>query len=190
MSNIKIPYYYEDENNTLYDRLREDIVQSIGEGEINRLLSWEYCELDYEYLGFLENYHDLKNIPLDYAIIDFGCYQAIQADYFKDHIAYIGVEPTIPKEYRLKQDNALYYEQTIKEFIDDTLPKLIDIGFDKNKIIAICSAVPDFKETAIVSEVFPYHRIAYPSTQTIESLPDIPAPEKIITKSNDYDMER
>lgn len=190
MKKIITPIEYNENEDEKYNQLCNDIIQSIGKQEIERLLSWEFCELDYEFLGFLENYNSLKDIPQDYAIIDFGCCQAIQGDYFKNHIAYIGVEPSVPNEYRLKQDNALYYQQTIKEFIDNTLPKLIANGIDINKAIAICSAVPDFKETAMITEIFPYYKIAYPSMETKEILPSIPAPEVKTEKRGNHCIGR
>lgn len=156
----------------LYDILLKNIKNSIGSGELNRLLSWEYCELEYEFLGFLENYFELQNISKEYTIIDFGCYQAIQADYFKEHYRYIGVEPSVPENFRLQQNNAVYYSQTIKDFISQTLPCLKNKGLNLNKVFAICSAVPDFEETILVAETFPYHKIVYPSMKTIENYPD------------------
>lgn len=157
------------------------LINSIGKEEVNRLFSYEYCELEFDFVGFIENYADLKEIiPKDFTIIDVGCYQAMQAHYFKDHRRFIGIEPYIPAEYCLKQENATYYHQTAQQFISETLPQLVSEGLDLNKVFAVCSAVPDREAQKLVKETFPYHRVTYPGEITVEKMPEIRTEEKAL----------
>ena len=169
-----------------YLRECRNILKSIGEDEVNRLFSCDKCELAPDFIGFLENYKDIsEKIPHDFTIIDVGCYMAFQADYFKEQKNYIGVEPAVPNEHRLKQHNAEYYERSAQQFIEDTLPKLIDNGLDLQKTFAICSAVPDKEAQKLVCDTFPYHRVAYPAQTTIENFP-----EKQKIKTNGCNISR
>lgn len=166
-----------------YLRECRNILKSIGKDEVRRLFSYAECEVEPDFLGFLDNYKDIpEKLPHDFTIIDIGCYMAFQADYFKEYKHYIGVEPDVPNEYRLKQHNAEYYEQSAQRFVVDTLPKLIDNGLDLQKTFAICSAVPDKEARKLVCDIFPYHRVAYPAQTTIESFPE---KQRIKTKSDD-----
>lgn len=147
----------------------ETLIKSIGHNEIKRLFSYKEAEVDYEFLGFLDNYRDIPNIvPVDFTIVDVGCYMAFQADYFKHYRRYIGIEPFCPIEFRLIQRNAEYYLQTIQDFVK------MPFRFDIDKSFAVCSGVPDSKGEIkkIIVETFPYFRIAYPGQKTIEKLPN------------------
>jgi len=146
----------------------KNLIKSIGYSEVKRLFSYEEAEADCEFLGFLDNYKDIPSIvPLDFVIIDVGCYMAFQADYFKHYKSYIGIDPYQPIEFRLKQGNTKYYLQTIQDFVKTPF------SFDVNKSFVICSAVPDKDVRKLVIENFPYFRIAYPGKNTIEKLPII-----------------
>lgn len=146
------------------------ILASIGDKEADRLFAYKFCEVDRQCLAFLENYKDIsETLPVDFTVIDIGCYMAFQADYFKNFVCYIGVEPAIPIEYRLRQANAEYYKQTAQSFVAETLPKLIANGLDMNKTFAICSGVPDDEANKLIAETFRYFRIAYPGQEDIES---------------------
>lgn len=150
-----------------------NILASIGKEEAKRLFAYDECEVERDYLGFLENYKDLSEIlPKDFTVIDIGCYMAFQADYYKNFKHYIGVEPWVPLEFRLRQPNAEYYKQTAQQFIAETLPKLIGAGLDLNKTFAVCSAVPDEEAKKLVTEAFKYYRIAYPGEADRESFPE------------------
>lgn len=155
-----------------YEAEKDKLINSIGKKEIDRLYAYDYCDLDYEFIGFIENYSDLKDkIPKDFTIIDFGSYMSLQADYFKDFDKYIGVEPCVPLEYRLIQNNAEYYHTTAQQFVEDDLPKLIKNGLDKDKVFAIASAVPDTEVREVIKDNFKYYRIAYPYEKTAETFP-------------------
>lgn len=150
------------------------ILASIGNEEADRLFAYEFCEVNRQFLAFLENYKDLsETLPADFTIIDVGGYMSFQADYFKHFARYISVEPAVPAEYRLRQANAVHYEQTAQSFVAETLPMLIADGLDMNKTFAICSGVPDKNANKAVMNTFKYFRIAYPGCKDIESFPEI-----------------
>ncbi len=135
--------------------------------EINRLFAYECCQLEPGFLGFLHVYAEV-NIPKDFTIIDLGCYQAVQASYFGEHAAYVGVDIGVPAEWCFRQDNATYYHSSIQGFIQDTLPTL---NLDLNKTVAICSYVPDEDAQQMVVETFPYHKVVYCEDTISEVLP-------------------
>ncbi|MEE3344681.1 MAG: hypothetical protein VZS44_11345 [Bacilli bacterium] len=132
--------------------------------EMLRLHEWENCEYEYGFLGFLEVYQNL-NIPKDFTIIDLGCYQACQCIYFKEYKQYIGVDAYVPLEYRFRQDNAIYVDKLIEDYIEQ-------YNGDLNKTFAICSYVP-VKDNVYnrIKEKFPYHKIQYCNTIISEKFP-------------------
>lgn len=136
--------------------------------EIGRLMKWDYCELEHDFLGFLSEY-DCVKVPEDFAIIDLGCYMGIQATYFANHQAYIGVDVAVPAEWRFQQDNVVSFEQSIQDFLRHTLPTL---DLDLNRCFAICSYVPDSEAQQMVADTFPYHRVVYCDEIISEHLPD------------------
>lgn len=147
------------EQKNLHLQLTRNILSEIGNQEVNRLFSYEKCELEYDFIAFLDSYADLKEIvPKDYTIIDLGCYQALQGHLFRDYAGYIGVDMSIPIEYRLRQNNAEYYDCTIQEFIEHILPEL---NLDLKKAFAVCSYVPDMQAREMVRNTFPYFRDKY-----------------------------
>lgn len=150
----------------------ETILNEIGETERNRIFSYDYCELDASFLGFLDNYKDVaEQVPKDFTIIDMGCCMAVQAHYFKNHACYIGVEPDTDVNHCLHQPNAVYYKQTAQQFIEDMKTGQKQ-NFDLNKTFVICSAVPDESARKLISETFPYCRIVYPGMEPVERFPD------------------
>lgn len=171
-----------------YNQLVSDLLKSIGD-EGRRLLSYSDCELDCSFIGFLESYIDLKNTPKDFTIIDIGCCQAFQGEYYKDHECYIGVDISTPTEWRLKQDNAEYYKESGQKFIEETLPELVEQGLNLNKTIAVCSYVPDIKLQQMVADAFPYHRVVYCDEIISEKLPAFEKTKEHKQKKTD-DYER
>lgn len=154
-----------------YKRETQNLLESIGDERVNELFSYEFCEMEQDFVGFINNYADLKALPRDFTIIDIGCNQAFQADYFKNHAKYIGIEPGVPIQNRLRQDNAEYYEQTLQEFVEKELPRLAQSGLDPNKTFAICSAVPDSAACKLTEDTFRYFRISYPGRTSLVSYP-------------------
>lgn len=172
-----------------YEDMCDELMNNLTKKEKEQMFSYKYCEYEYHFLGFLENYADLKDlIPKNFTIIDVGCYLAIQSEYFKEHNKYIGIQPgfvwdgcDISNHFH-GTSNSIFIEDTAKGFVEnfDRYSKLYNL--DKDKIFVICSAVPAFSETALIEQTFPYVRIAYPGEKTIERLP-----EKII--ENDIEIE-
>ncbi len=154
-----------------YKEETEALMRSVGSEEMNRLFHYEKCEFDSDFVAFIENYADLSVLPKDITVIDIGCYMGVQGDYFKEHNAYIGVEPFVPLEWRCKVDNAQHYQMTGQQFISEILPKLLNEGLDLDRTFCICSAVPDDSLRQQIAETFPYHRVAYPSLKTLEHYP-------------------
>lgn len=123
---------------------------------VDKLLSQDFCEIDYEFPGFMSVYEGLsKIIPLNYSIIDFGCYMAVQSGYFKKHKSYIGVD--IIEFNRFQTYNSKHYVMTIKEYIDN----LVLDSFDE--VFAICSYVPDYKSCELVRTTFKNVFCFYPA---------------------------
>lgn len=136
--------------------------------ELRRLSKWEYSELEHDFLGFLSEYACVQ-VPEDFVILDLGCYMGIQAAYFENHAAYIGVDIAVPPEWRFTQDNVLSFQETIQDFIHKTLPTL---NLDLNRCFAICSYVPDKEAQQLVAETFPYNRVVYCDDIISEKYPD------------------
>ncbi len=145
----------------------KEIMQTYPE-EIRRIFHYPDCELEFGFLGFLENYE--VELPKDFTVIDLGCYQGVQSVYFKDQQQYIGVDVATPTIWRMMAtDNVASYQCTIQNFIRDILPHL---NLDLNKTFAICSYVPDEEARAMMRETFPYYRDVY-GNEMQEKLPVI-----------------
>ena len=152
--------------------------------EMNRVFTESYsasAEIDPSFLCFDEPYQmatcaaDKDNI-----IIDFGCAYAPQSYYFKHCSAYIGVDLPMPMpsdplmlykfkpETRFTPDNASFYIMTIQKFLKEVYPTL---DIPKEKVIAICSAVPDKEAQELVKQTFPVHYVWYPGQIAESTLP-------------------
>jgi hypothetical protein len=153
---------------TAYEKECRRIMDEYPE-EIKKVFSYKMCELEYDFLGFLDGYKRLqKSIPKDFTVIDLGCNQAVQAVYFKDHAGYIGVDSAIPTDIRFNVLRGTFVQDTIQNFIAETLPTL---GLDFNKVFAICSYVPDEEARALTAKTFPYHSVIYCDEVLSEKLP-------------------
>ena len=154
----------------LYPELLKEAISEVGLDELKRLSKYPYCELGPDFLGFLDIYFDLKEkVPKDFIILDMGCYQAVQAYYFKDYTKYIGIDNAVENEFRLCQKNAEYYLESIQDFIQKRLPKM---NLDMEKVFAICSYVPSEKAMEMVENTFKYHRVFYPGRDVRENFPE------------------
>jgi hypothetical protein len=92
----------------------------------------------------------------------------LQAAYFENNAAYVGVDIAVPEEWRFKQDNVVSFQQSIQQFIRETLPEL---DVDLNRCMAIYSFVPDSEAQQLVAETFPYHFVVYCDEIISENLP-------------------
>lgn len=152
-----------------FAKITVSLIQSIGLCEIEKLLKWEFCEMSRDFLGFLENYVDLQSIPNDFIIIDAGCGQAFQSYYFKDKKQYIGIDPAVPNEWRLKTDNSLHYYESMQTFVAKDFHGM---KLDIDKTFVICSAVPDEGCAKVIEENFKYYRIVYPGAPPFIAFPE------------------
>lgn len=159
------------EKEEFINRENERILTEYPE-EMERLFSSEDCELEYDFLGFLHVYATV-DVPKDFTVIDLGCNQAVQAQYYKDCEKYIGVDSGVSNDIRFRQDNAEYYDCSIQEFINEKLPLLEKEGLDLTKTFAVCSYVPDEEAQRLVAETFPYNRVMYCDDLISENKPPV-----------------
>jgi len=170
---IPLSKYQQKENKRLFYKTEpKRVLDLIGEKETNRLFSVEDCDVGCTFFGFLYSYYDLTVLPEDYTIIDFGCCQAFQAVYFKEHQKYIGVDVWAKPEDCLRQKNAEYHNCSGQYFIKEKLPKLIAAGLDLERTFAICSYVPSNELQKMVADTFPFHRVVYCEDIISENYPD------------------
>lgn len=133
----------------------------IPNDEMEKILSQDECELQPDFLGFVNIYEPLSNlIPEHKIVIDFGCYLAAQSYFFQEHKAYIGVDTIKLKRFR--PTNAVHFIMSIQDFIETELPTLLE-KYDINDFCAICSYVNDLEATKLVRETFPNVFCYYPS---------------------------
>ena len=79
---------------TAFPKFKPDpVLDLIPKEESRRIMAQENCEYEPDFMGFTHIYKALSEIiDKDKIVIDFGCYLAAQAYYFKDHFRYIGVD--------------------------------------------------------------------------------------------------
>lgn len=143
-----------------YDCCLKELRSMIPRDEYRDVLSQDMCELDHDFLGFVDIYKSLSDIiPLDSIIIDFGCNLAAQSYYFLRHKQYIGVDVVDMK--RFTPHNAVHYTMSIQDFLQTKVPNLFE-QYKKLKLCAICSYVPDFQATEMVRKAFPNVFCYYP----------------------------
>lgn len=153
--------------NKLYNDYLDEIKKLIPRAQYDEIMSQDMCELEFDFMGFLDVYKPLSLlIPKGYTIIDFGCYLAAQCFFFAEHKKYIGVDNCTLK--RFHTDNAAHYTKSIQDFIKDDFPKLQG---DNLEYCAICSYVPDFEATEMVRKTFQNVFCFYPTSAKTEALP-------------------
>lgn len=140
--------------------------------EMERVMGYDKCELENDFLGFLHVYGTVE-VPRDFTVIDLGCSQAVQAQYFEHCERYISVDDDCPIEARFRQNNAEHYACSIQDFIRTELPKLIENGLDLGKTFAVCSYVPDEEARELVAATFPFCRVVYCDKILKESKPPV-----------------
>lgn len=68
------------ENDDRYARCLKELRSLIPDDEYHEVMSQDMCELDSEFLGFVDVYKNLSRIiPKGSIVIDFGCYLAAQS---------------------------------------------------------------------------------------------------------------
>lgn len=148
------------ENDDRYARCLKELRSLIPDDEYHEVMSQDMCELDSEFLGFVDVYKNLSRIiPKGSIVIDFGCYLAAQTYFFARHKMYIGVD--VVSMRRFTPPNSVHYTMSIQNFIQIEVPKLFE-EYDELKLCAICSYVPDFQATEMVRKTFPNVFCYYP----------------------------
>lgn len=75
------------------DRANEHLLHLIPKDVLSKTLSQYYCEIESDFLCFALPYEAVaKSIPTTVPVIDFGCYMAAQAYFFRNRPAYVGVD--------------------------------------------------------------------------------------------------
>jgi len=140
-----------------YDRQHPD--------QIQRLLDWEFSELDVEGPWSGPYAWAAEVIPTDYTILDLGCYLGTQAVVFQNHVKYIGIDTSGAPTLHLA--NTEYHPADIAEVV--AKPEKF-LGSDLSKVAALSFFVPDFRtvaQTEKLRQVFPNHAVVYPREQPI-----------------------
>lgn len=133
-------------NNNLAVDLAENYPKMFRE-----VVEQEMCDIDGSFLGFVDVYYYLsKVIPKNWTVVDFGCAYNPQSYYFKDHLAFTGVDKWIKKRFHFK--NTVLFEGTIKDYLKQKPPT--------QKVFAICNNVPS-EETELVRKYYPNCFIYY-----------------------------
>lgn len=131
---------------------RHELFNLIPQEEMDRIFDYNKCEFSYDFLGFTDFYKALASvIPQGKTIIDFGCNQALQSYYFRNHNRYIGIDIEIPTEYRYRTDNSLHFQDEITKWIEFEFSKL---GINQKDCFAIVNFVPDWGAQALVKQTF------------------------------------
>lgn len=133
--------------------------------QIERVMHSQMCDIDPEFLGFIDIYRSLAAIiPRHWTVVDLGCAYAAQAFLFVDHKSYIGVDLPASAfssgEERFHARNTIHYRMTIADFCDKHIDDL-----DMDTTFAICSYVPPWHNDniAIARKTFKNVFTYYPS---------------------------
>jgi hypothetical protein len=135
------------------------LLNKIPTQEIDRVFKSDRCEIDIEFIGFINIYKNLSQIiPKHFTVIDFGCAYNPQSYYFIDHKKYIAVDNDSSIS-RFHPPNCDIFVMDIKTWIDNN----IDL-FDIEETFAICSYVPSM-QTELVRNNFKNVFVFYPSNK-------------------------
>lgn len=110
-----------------------------------RVLSQPMCDIDYDFMGFLEPYWCLSNlIPKDWVVFDFGCSYNAQCYFFDKHKEYHAIEP-LETDGQCTElfhtENTIIHRCTTGHFLKNLFPTL---NVDINKCFAIVNNVPNW----------------------------------------------
>lgn len=152
-----------------HDALMEEFSAGTqAHAELERCMNWEECEIDPDFTCFAHIYAAARILaPEHWTILDMGCYQGVQAHMFSGYKAYIGVDVSVPLEWRFKQENA-------KHFLEEGCVWLAsnEAARDLNTrtTLAILSYVPDEKLNRAVRMRFPNVISYYPNGENVAFL--------------------
>jgi len=140
------------------------------EEEIKRIFDSPYCEYGNSFIGFTQIYGELANIiPKNKFVIDLGSYAGLQAYFFQNHHAYIGIDrlpfrtdvPNMRWIPRVKIKNGIFIEREIIDYLKEQNTEQ-RIWLAENAF-AIVSYVPlDDDKMQYISDFFPNMACYYP----------------------------
>lgn len=140
-----------------------EFYKTYSKKEFDRVFEQDECafaEYDSEFLGFLSQYYYLsKLIPKHWTIVDLGCANGFQAEFFKKHKRYIGVDLHYEGTVFYNTENSTYYGELIKKFLESDEFKKLDL----ETTFAICNYVPDANEVKMARKHFENIFVYYPS---------------------------
>lgn len=139
---------------------KHPILQLIPDDQIQKVFGQDYCDIDYEFLGFLDIYEALsKIIPKHFTVIDLGCAYNAQCFYFTEHKKYIAVD--ISDCEKFCASNTEIHVKSIEDFIKSDIS---DLNLDA--VFAICSYVPNWggDNRQMVRNTFPNVYTYFPCT--------------------------
>lgn len=126
-----------------YNDLLIKLFKKIHRDDKKRVFSQPMCDIDCEFMGFLEPYWCLSNlIPKDWVVFDFGCSYNAQCYFFDKHKEYHAIEPIDANGQcteLFSTENTIIHRCTTGHFFKNIFPTL---NVDINKCFAIVNNVP------------------------------------------------
>lgn len=121
------------------------LMKKIPKEEKYRVFNQAMCDIDCEFVGFIQTYYVLsKLIPKDWTIFDFGCSYNAQCYFFDKHKEYHAIEPIGDNGQCTElfhAENTIIHRCTTGEFLKFRFPKM---DIDINKCFAIVNNVPNW----------------------------------------------
>jgi hypothetical protein len=140
-----------------------NLLSIIPKEQKERVFGQRCCDIDTEFIGFIEIYEYLSLIiPKNFTIVDLGCAYNPQCFYFINHKKYIAVD--ISECEKFKTDNCEIYQKTISDFIKNDL-----ITLNLKETFAICNYVPSWGDDnmKLVRESFINVFVYYPYSEKV-----------------------
>lgn len=146
---------------TIQDEALAEFYRTCDKKELKKVFEKDkYAMAEYEpdFLGFLGQYWCLSRlIPKGWAVVDLGCANGFQAEFFRGHRKYVGIEVSDCVFYQTK--NSIYRKERIREFLNSNECRMLD----PDETFAICNYVPDEKEVEMARKYFKNIFVYYPS---------------------------
>lgn len=101
-------------------------------GHIEKLISGGDFDIDWDFLGFLEDYKSVSEImsrriviqesdwikPRNFIIVDVGCAAGIQQIFFNDFTQYIGIDQRLGKNKLNFNDNSVFIQGEFSQLVE------------------------------------------------------------------------
>jgi len=137
-----------------------NILNRLPKWQIEKVLNQPNCDIDLDFLGFLDIYETLsKIIPKYFTVVDLGCAYNPQCFFFEEHKSYLAVDISDCVKFQAK--NCEIFQKSISEFINENLSNL-----NLEETFAICSYVPSWggDNGKIARDTFKNVFVYYPSS--------------------------